>query len=63
MRFHWESTISAILFIAISVTAPIAFITLHGVVTTFAVPDATATFAYQLNTSNQIIGYYIIPLD
>ena len=36
-----------------------AFVTLHGVITTFAVPDATATFAYQLNTSNQIIGYYI----
>jgi hypothetical protein len=36
-----------------------AFVSLHGVVTTFAVPDATATFAYQLNTSNQIIGYYI----
>jgi hypothetical protein len=30
-----------------------------GSVTTFAVPDATATFAYQLNTLNQIIGYYV----
>jgi hypothetical protein len=36
-----------------------AFVSLHGVVTTFAVPEATATFAYQLNSSNQIIGYYI----
>jgi hypothetical protein len=36
-----------------------AFVSLDGIVTTFAVPDATATFAYQLNTSNQIIGYYI----
>ena len=36
-----------------------AFVSLHGIVTTFAVPDAIATFAYQLNTSNQIIGYYI----
>ena len=36
-----------------------AFVSLHGVVTTFAVPDASATFAYQLNTTNQIIGYYI----
>ncbi len=35
------------------------FISLHGVVTTFAVPEATATFAYQLNTSNQVVGYYI----
>jgi len=40
------------------VTQP-AFVSLHGIVTTFAVPDASATFAYQLNTSNQIIGYYI----
>jgi hypothetical protein len=36
-----------------------AFVSLDGIVTTFAVPDATATFAYQLNSSNQIIGYYI----
>ena len=35
------------------------FVSLHGVVTTFAVPGASATFAYQLNTSNQSIGYYI----
>jgi len=37
----------------------LAFVSLGGVKTTFAVPDATATFAYQLNTTNQIIGYYI----
>ncbi len=36
-----------------------AFVSLRGRVTTFAVPGATATFAYQLNTANQIIGYYI----
>ena len=36
-----------------------AFISVDEIVTTFAVPDATATFAYQLNNSNQIIGYYI----
>ena len=36
-----------------------AFISVEQVVTTFAVPDATATFAYQVNDSNQIIGYYI----
>ena len=36
-----------------------AFVSLHGTVTMFAVPDATATFAYQLNSTNQIIGYYI----
>jgi len=36
-----------------------AFISVHGVVTTFAVPDATATFAYQLNSTNQVIGYYL----
>jgi YD repeat-containing protein len=38
-----------------------AFVSLRQRITTFAVPDATATFAYQLNTSNQIIGYYIDP--
>jgi len=36
-----------------------AFVSLRGKITTFAVPDATATFAYQLNSANQIIGYYI----
>ncbi len=36
-----------------------AFISVNQIVTTFAVPDATATFAYQVNDSNQIIGYYI----
>jgi len=35
------------------------FISVNQVVTTFAVPDATATFAYQVNDSGQIIGYYI----
>ena len=37
----------------------LAFGSVNGRVVTFAVPDATATFAYQLNTANQIIGYYI----
>ena len=36
-----------------------AFISVDQIATTFAVPDATATFAYQVNDSNQIIGYYI----
>ena len=36
-----------------------AFVSLHGRVTMFEVPDATATFAYQLNATNQIVGYYI----
>ena len=35
-----------------------AFISLGGVVTTFSVPGAIATFAYQLNKGNQIVGYY-----
>ena len=36
-----------------------AFIGLSQVFTTFAVPGATATFAYQLTDSNVIIGYYM----
>jgi len=36
-----------------------AFVSVRRVVTTFAMPGATATFAYQLNASKQIIGYYI----
>ena len=36
-----------------------AFISIHQIVTTFAVPGASATFAYQVNDSDQIIGYYI----
>lgn len=36
-----------------------AFVSLGGVVTTFGVPNAIVTFAYQLNKGNQIIGYYI----
>jgi hypothetical protein len=35
-----------------------AFISVNQVVTTFAVPGATATFAYQVNSTNQIVGYY-----
>jgi hypothetical protein len=31
----------------------------HGRVAIFEAPDASATLAYQLNTSNQIVGYYI----
>ena len=38
-----------------------AFVNLGGSVTMFAVPGATATFAYQLNKGNKIIGYYIDP--
>src|SRR5215471_17552719 len=36
-----------------------AFASIMQHVNTFAVPGATATFAYQLNDSNQIIGSYI----
>jgi len=36
-----------------------AFIIVNQVVTTFAVPDATATFAYQVNDAGQIAGSYI----
>ena len=36
-----------------------AFLNVDELATTFAVPGATATFAYQVNDSNQIIGYYI----
>jgi hypothetical protein len=36
----------------------LAFISLLQVVTTFAVPNATATYAYQVNATNQIIGSY-----
>ena len=36
-----------------------AFISVDESVTTFAVPDATATFAYQLNSATEIVGYYI----
>ena len=34
------------------------FLSIGGTVTEFAVPTATATLAYQLNTSNQSCGYY-----
>jgi hypothetical protein len=36
-----------------------AFLSIGGTVTEFAVTDATATLAYQLNTTNQSCGYYI----
>jgi hypothetical protein len=35
------------------------FVSLGGIITTFSVPGATATGAYQLNSSNQVEGYYI----
>ena len=38
-----------------------AFVSVRRIVTTFAVPDATATLAYQLNKFNQIIGSYTDP--
>jgi len=40
-------------------TQPAFINVLHQIATTFAVPNATATFAYQVNDSGQIIGYYI----
>src|SRR5262245_1516212 len=36
-----------------------AFLNISRNVTRFAVPDATATLAYSLNSSNQAVGYYI----
>jgi len=36
-----------------------AFLSIGGTVTEFAVTDATATLAYQLNANNQSCGYYI----
>ena len=39
-------------------TSP-AFLNLSGIVTMFSVPDATATLAYSLNSSQQAVGYYI----
>ncbi len=36
-----------------------AFLSIGGTVTEFAVTDATATLAYQLNTTNQSCGYYV----
>ncbi len=36
-----------------------AYISLAGKITTFTVPGATATFAYQLNTTKDVIGYYL----
>lgn len=35
------------------------FVSLGGSVTEFTVTDATATLAYQLNDSNEAVGYYI----
>jgi len=35
------------------------FVDLGGVVTKFTVPQATATLAYMVNDSNQVIGYYV----
>jgi hypothetical protein len=36
-----------------------AFLSIGGTVTEFAVTDATATLAYQLNATNQSCGYYV----
>ena len=36
-----------------------AFVSLGGTITSFNVPGASSTFAYQLNRSNQLVGYYI----
>jgi hypothetical protein len=35
------------------------FVSLGGTITTFSIPGATFTYAYQLNSSNQLEGYYI----
>jgi hypothetical protein len=34
------------------------FLSVHQFVTTFSIPNATATFAYQVNDSGKIVGYY-----
>jgi hypothetical protein len=36
-----------------------AFVSIGGVMTDFTVPNATATLAYQINTTNTSCGYYI----
>jgi hypothetical protein len=36
-----------------------AFVSIGGRITEFAAPDATATLAYQINSTNQSCGYYI----
>ena len=36
-----------------------AFVSIGGVMTDFAVTNATATLAYQINTNNTSCGYYI----
>jgi len=36
-----------------------AFLSIGGTITEFAIADATATLAYQLNATNQSCGYYI----
>ena len=36
-----------------------AFFSLGGVITEFTVPQATASLAYQINSSNQVCGYYL----
>ena len=35
------------------------FVSLGGTITPFSIPGATFTYAYQLNSSNQLEGYYI----
>lgn len=37
------------------------FVSIGGAISEFAVPDATATLAYQINARNQSCGYYINP--
>jgi hypothetical protein len=39
-------------------TSP-AFLNLSRIVTMFSVPDATATLAYSINSSQQAVGYYV----
>lgn len=37
----------------------LAFVSLSGIVTSFGVPEAIGNVAYQLNASNQSVGYYV----
>jgi hypothetical protein len=39
------------------------FVSLGGTITQFAIPDATATLGYQINASNQSVGYTSMPTE
>src|SRR4029450_11016212 len=45
--------------IVLSDGSSLAFLNLSRNLTRFTVPDATATLAYSINSSNQVAGYYV----